>query len=341
MKILLTGAGGFIGSLMGPYLQSRGHAVTGLDTGFFEEVDLYPRRPIEIISKDTRDVTIEELVGFDAVVHLAELSNDPLGNLNRELTFEINHKGTVRLAKLSKQAGAKRFIHSSSCSIYGMGEPGEVKDEFSKPIPLTAYAECKMLVEEEVSKIADADFCPTFLRNATVYGPSPRMRFDLVLNNLSGLAWTTKEIALTSDGSPWRPLVHVEDLCLAFACVLESPVDLVHNEKINVGKTEENYQIREVAEIVSEVFPGCSLSIGQSDGDNRSYRVSFDKIAGLLPGFKPAKTLTMGAVDLREIFEEINLSENDFKHRNFTRLKQLTHLLDSGQINSELYWNKS
>ena len=340
MKILLTGAGGYIGSLMGPYLQARGHEVIGLDTGFFDEVDLYPCKPIETNRKDTREVVAEDLVGYDAIVHLAELSNDPLGDLNRELTFEINHKGTVGLAKFAKQAGVKRFIHSSSCSVYGMGEPGEVKDESSKPIPLTAYAECKVLVEQEVSELADADFCPTFLRNATVYGPSPRMRFDLVLNNLAGLAWTGGEIALTSDGSPWRPLVHVDDVCQAFACALEAQAALVQNEKINVGKTDENFQIREIAEIVSEAFPGCSLSIGKSDGDNRSYKVSFDKIARVLHEFKPAKTLATGADDLRKVFEAINLTEEDFKHRNFTRLKQLTYLLNAGKINPDLYWEK-
>ncbi len=174
---------------------------------------------------------MEDLDGYDAVVHLAEFSNDPLGRSQPGTDFAINHKGTRGLAKLAKQAGVNRFIHSSSCSVYGMGEPGEVKDESSKPIPLTAYAECKVLVEEEVSEFADENFCPTYLRNATVYGPSPRMRFDLVLNNLSGLAWTTKEIALTSDGSPWRPLVHVDDLCQAFACVLEAPAELVHNKR--------------------------------------------------------------------------------------------------------------
>jgi nucleoside-diphosphate-sugar epimerase len=194
MKILLTGSGGYIGVLMGPYLENRGHEVTGLDTGYFQEVDLYPRKEIETINKDTRKLEEEDLVGYDAVVHLAELSNDPLGDLDREITFKINHHGTVRLAKLAKEAGVKRFIHSSSCSVYGMGEPGEVKTEKSRPIPLTAYAECKVLVEKEVSEIADVNFTPVFLRNATVYGPSPRMRFDLVLNNLSG--WPGLQVKL-------------------------------------------------------------------------------------------------------------------------------------------------
>lgn len=338
MKILLTGSEGYIGSIMGPYLQSRGHQVTGLDTGYFAEKDLYPREALETIKADTRNLTAADLEGFDAVVHLAELSNDPLGQFKPEITYQINHAGTTGLAKLAKEAGVKRFIHSSSCSVYGKGVPGEVKDETTEPIPLTAYAECKVLVEKELSKMADENFSPTFLRNATVYGASPRMRFDLVLNNLSGYAWTINEIRLFSDGSPWRPLVHVKDVCQAFACVLEAPVEKVHNQKINVGKTEENYRIREVAEIVSEAFPGCELTIGSSDGDDRSYRVSFDKIAALLPEFQPTMTLANGAAELHKLFTEINLTAEDFEHRNFTRLKQLKHLYESGQINDDFFW---
>ena len=338
MKILLTGTEGFIGSIMAPYFTKRGHQVSGLDTGFFKEIDLYPRETIHTIYKDTREVTPDDLRGYDAVVQLAELSNDPIGQLKPDITFKINHEGTVQLAKMTKEAGVPRFIHSSSCSVYGKNVGGDVKDETSEPIPLTAYAECKVLVEQEVSKMADDTFSPTFLRNATVYGPSPRMRFDLVLNNLSGLAWTKKEINLTSDGSPWRPLIHVEDVCEAFACVLEAPREVVHNQIFNVGKTEENYQIREVAEIVSETFPGCKLTIGNSDGDDRSYKVNFDKIRQAIPAFECKKTLRDGAEDLRKIFEQIDLTEELFTHRNFTRLKQLNHLITSNQIDDEFYW---
>jgi nucleoside-diphosphate-sugar epimerase len=216
-------------------------------------------------------------------VHLAELSNDPLGQLSPHITYAINHQGSVALARLCKAAGVPRFVYTSSCSVYGIGGGSEYKTETSTPQPQTAYAECKVLVERDVSALADATFSPTFLRNATAYGPSPRMRFDLVLNNLAGLAWTTKRIHMTSDGTPWRPLVHVLDICEAIACTLEAPREAIHNEIFNVGKTSENYQVREIAEIVAEVFPGCDLVFGTSDGDNRSYRVSFDKIATHLP----------------------------------------------------------
>jgi nucleoside-diphosphate-sugar epimerase len=275
---------------------------------------------------------------MDAVVHLAELSNDPLGQLSPHITFAINHQGSVALAWLCKAAGVPRFVYTSSCSVYGVGGGREYKTEISTPQPQTAYAECKVLVERDISAMADATFSPTFLRNATAYGPSPRMRFDLVLNNLAGLAWTTHKLHMTSDGTPWRPLVHVLDICEAIACTLEAPCEVVHNEVFNVGKTSENYQVREIAEIVAEVFPGCDLVFGTSDGDNRSYRVSFDKIATRLPSFQCRHDVALGARELHAVFERIGMSHDTFESRAYTRLKQIQYLRATSQIDEHFFW---
>jgi nucleoside-diphosphate-sugar epimerase len=272
-------------------------------------------------------------------VHLAELSNDPLGQHNPALTFQINHAGTVELAKRCIRAGISRFIYTSSCSVYGAGDGGSYKNEESEPNPQTAYAKCKVLVERDVSALASDDFSPTFLRNATAYGPSPRMRFDIVLNNLAGFAWTTKEIKMTSDGTPWRPLVHVQDIAHAIACALEAPRPVVHNQILNVGSTSANYQVREVAEIVADTFPGCTLSFGNSDGDNRSYRVNFDKIHTLLPNFACRRDARAGARELLDLFRRIQLSRETFEFRAFTRLKQLQHLIHTEQIDDDFYWS--
>lgn len=340
MKVLITGTDGYIGMQLAPLLLARGHDVTGLDSGFYRAGWLYHgvQKFAPAISKDIRHITEEDLAGFDAVVHMAELSNDPLGQLNPGITYEINHKGSVELAKKCQNVGITRFVYTSSCSVYGAGE-NDWKTEESSPNPQTAYARCKVFVEGDVSQLASSTFSPTFLRNATAYGPSPRMRFDIVLNNLAGLAWTTKEIKLISDGTPWRPLVHVLDICEAIACTLEAPRETIHNQIFNVGKTEENYQIREVAQIVAQAFPGCELTIGKSDGDNRSYRVSFDKIATQLPGFECQRTLTMGATQLYDLFKRIDLSPEMFRWRAYTRLKQLKYLIRTGQINDQLFWN--
>jgi nucleoside-diphosphate-sugar epimerase len=278
------------------------------------------------------------LSGFDAVIHLAELSNDPLGQFKPEITYNINHQGSVGLAEKSKEAGIKRFVYSSSCSVYGIGT-GDYKTEESTPQPITAYAKCKVLVEQDVSKLADDDFSPTFLRNATAYGPSPRMRFDIVVNNLTGLAFTEKEIRLTSDGTPWRPLVHVMDICEAILSTLEAPREVIHNQIFNVGSTDENYQIRDIANIVAECFPDCTLNIGKSDGDDRSYRVAFDKIHTHLPSFQCRRTVKTGVRQLRDLFELIGLENAEFNSRYYTRLKQLKHLYKTHQINDQFYWN--
>ena len=339
MNVLLTGAEGYIGSVLGPVLIERGHKVVGLDTGFYRDGCLYGsvREPPRVIHKDIRHVVEEDLKGFDAIVHLAELSNDPLGQHNPAVTYRINHLGTVALAKLCKAVGISRFVYTSSCSVYGVASGGPVNEE-SPTNPQTAYAECKVRVERDLSALANDDFSPTFLRNATAYGASPRMRFDIVLNNLAGLAWTTKEIKMTSDGTPWRPLVHVLDICEAIACCLEAPREVVRGEILNVGDNNQNYQVKDIAEIVARAFPGCSLELGSSGGDNRSYRVSFDKIRKLLPKFRCRRDAACGAEELRDVFDRIRMSRVDFEFRAFTRLKQLQYLIETGQIDGECFW---
>lgn len=258
MKILVTGTEGYLGCLLAPVLVQRRHTVTAVDTGFYRSGWLYPGTALTplTLNKDIRQITLEDLEGMDAVVHMAELSNDPLGELTPDITYEINHRGSVRLAHLAKQAGVSRFVYMSSCSVYGIASQSEV-DEESPLNPQTAYAKCKTLVERDLKLIADGEFSPVFLRNATAYGASPRMRFDIVLNNLAGLAWTTKEIKMLSDGTPWRPVVHALDIAQAIVCALAAPREVIHNQVFNVGDSEQNYRIRELAQIIAEVFPGC------------------------------------------------------------------------------------
>jgi nucleoside-diphosphate-sugar epimerase len=270
-------------------------------------------------------------------VHMAELSNDPLGALAPNITFEINHKGSVRLAELSKQVGVRRFVYMSSCSVYGVASDDFV-DEYSPLNPQTAYGECKTLVERDLRAMADDTFSPTCLRNATAYGASPSMRFDIVLNNLAGLAWTAKKIAMTSDGTPWRPLVHGLDICQAIISVLEAPLEAVANQIFNVGDTEHNYRVREIAEIVGEVFPGCEVTFGPPSPDNRSYRVSFEKIRKHLPGFKCRWDARRGAQQLLDLFRRVDMTEEMFHYRTFTRLRQLEYMIQTGQIDERFFW---
>jgi nucleoside-diphosphate-sugar epimerase len=340
MKILLTGSGGYIGIVTAPVLMQRGHEVVGVDTGFYQSGWLYhgvPQIP-HTIQKDIRQITADDLAGFDAVVHMAELSNDPLGQLNPDITYKINHQGSIALAKAAKEAGVSRFVYMSSCSVYGIGEEGEVKSEDSTPRPQTAYAECKVLVERDLAPLAGDSFSPTFLRNATAFGPSPRQRFDVVLNNLSGLAWTTGRIAMTSDGTPWRPLVHILDIADAIACVLAAPQEAIHNQIFNVGDSRQNYRVREIAEIVAGAFPGCELSFGTNDADNRSYRVDFTKINTRLPGFQCTRDARVGAEQLRAVFEQIGMTKELFEAPPYTRLKMLQQLIGTSQINSDFFW---
>jgi nucleoside-diphosphate-sugar epimerase len=341
MKVLVTGTEGYIGALLAPILIQKGHDVIGLDTGYYRDGLLLYKNGLDkfpaCINKDIRNITVEDLEGYDAVIHLAELSNDPLGQLNANITFKINHIASVRLAKMCKSVGITRFIYTSSCSVYGIGSDG-FKTEESDTNPQTAYAKCKVLVESDVSQLADDSFSPTFLRNATAYGPSPRMRFDVVLNNLSGLAWTTGEIKMTSDGKPWRPLVHVLDICEAISCSLEAPREIVHNQIFNVGDTNENYQVKILHRSYLPYFLG-KLTFGPNSGDNRSYRVSFEKINAKLPGFRCCKNVAVGAKELRELFERVDMTSENFDFRAFTRLKQLEYLIRTRQIDDYLFWS--
>ncbi|AFZ00855.1 NAD-dependent epimerase/dehydratase family protein [Calothrix sp. PCC 6303] len=341
MKILVTGTEGYLGSLLPPLLLERGHEVIGVDTGYYKVGWLYNGTDFtaKTLNKDIRNISAEDLEGVDAIVHMAELSNDPAGQLSPTITYDINHKGSVRLAELAKKAGVRRFVYMSSCSVYGVATDGDVTEE-SAVNPQTAYAECKTLVERDVKPLADDDFSPTFMRNATAFGASPRMRFDIVLNNLAGLAWTTKEIKMISDGTPWRPLVHALDICKAIACTLEAPRDIIHNQVFNVGDTSNNYRVKEIAEIVGGVFPGCQVSFGEQGSDNRSYRVSFEKINTLLPGFKCDWNAQRGAEQLYKVFSQIDMTTETFQSRGFTRLKQLEYLIRTQQIDTDFFWVK-
>jgi nucleoside-diphosphate-sugar epimerase len=343
MRILLTGVDGYIGVRLTPILLAEGHAVTGIDTGYYRDGWLYTSRneqprTVATINKDIRRIEPRDLEGLDAVVHLAELSNDPLGENNPQLTYQINHEGSVSLAKMARAAGVSRFVYASSCSVYGKGA-SDIVSEASPTNPQTAYAHCKVRVENDLGAMAGADFAPVFLRNATAYGASPRMRFDIVLNDLCALAWTTKRIAMTSDGSPWRPIVHVEDICRAIVCALAAPAEKIRGQIFNVGADTENYRVREIAQVIGETMPGCEVTTGSSAGDNRSYRVSFAKITAGLPGFATKWTARKGAEELRALFERIELDTATHAYRAFTRIKQLRYLTRTGQIDSEFYWS--
>jgi nucleoside-diphosphate-sugar epimerase len=324
-----------------PLLIERGHEIIGVDTGFYKVGWLYNGTNVtaKTLNKDIRNITHEDLEGVEAIVHMAELSNDPTGQLSPTITYDINHKGSVRLATIAKEAGVRRFVYMSSCSVYGVATEGDVTEE-SPVNPQTAYAECKTLVERDVKPLADDNFSPTFMRNATAFGASPRMRFDIVLNNLAGLAWTTKEIKMTSDGTPWRPLVHALDIGKSIACALEAPRDIVHNQVFNVGDTSNNYRVKEVAEIIADVFTGCQLSFGDQGADNRSYRVSFEKINTTLPGFKCDWDAKRGAEQLYNLFQQIDMTKETFESRGFTRLKQLEYLIRTQQIDQDFFWSK-
>jgi nucleoside-diphosphate-sugar epimerase len=339
MKVLVTGTEGYLGSLLAPLLLHKGYDVLAVDTGYYKAGWLYNGTDLtaQTLNKDIRHLTADDFRGVDAVVHMAELSNDPTGQLSPTITYDINHKGSVHIANLAKAAGVRRFIYMSSCSVYGVATAGDVTED-SPVNPQTAYAICKTLVEKDVRELADDDFSPTFMRNATAFGASPRMRFDIVLNNLAGLAWTIQQIKMISDGTPWRPLVHALDICKSIVCALEAPRDVVHNQIFNVGDTAHNYQVKEIAEIVASVFKGCELSFGEQGSDNRSYRVSFEKINSLLPGFKCDWDAQRGAQQLFDIFTQIDMTEDIFQFRGFTRLKQLEYLLRTQQIDQNFFW---
>jgi nucleoside-diphosphate-sugar epimerase len=343
VKIFVTGVDGYVGALLAPILVDRGHDVVGADTGLYRRGWWYSSRGDRVtpptLSRDVRRIQASDLAGSDCVVHLAELSNDPLGDLTPEVTSAINHAGSVRLARLAKQAGVRRFIYSSSCSVYGAGA-SDWLTETAETHPQTIYARCKVIVEREVAMLADESFSPVFLRNATAFGASPRMRFDLVLNNFAALARVTGRIEMTSDGTPWRPLVHVLDICHAMAAAIEAPREAVHGEVFNVGRDDENFQVREIAAIVGDAFPGCVITAGTGGSDARSYRVSFDKIRTQLPGFACQWTARRGVAQLREVFDRVAFTGDQFASSPFTRLEELKYLIATGQVDRELFWTR-
>lgn len=341
-RVLLTGHLGYIGSVMGPRLMAEGYQVTGLDTGYYgEECTFVPdQAPVPTVYKDLRDLSSRDLQGFDTVVHLAALSNDPLGNLRKELTYDINQHASVRLAHLAKEAGVRRYLFSSSCSMHGTGSAEKV-DETSPVHPITPYGDSKIRAEQEISELADDDFSPVFLRNGTVYGVSPRLRVDIVLNNLVGWACTTGKVLLYTDGSPWRPVIHVEDVCSAFIAAIEAPIEVVHNQVFHVGSNEENYQIRDLAEIVCSVVPGCGLEYATDhEGDQRTYIADFSKIEAQLPAFQPRWTAESGARELYQAYLDANLTLEEFTGSRYIRLKRIDDLLKSGRLDASLRWRE-
>lgn len=341
MRILVTGSDGYIGTCLTQVLIKAGHDVVALDTGFYRSGWLYNVEGVlpSVVTKDTRHVTAADIQNFDAVVHLAELSNDPLGQTNEKITYDINHYATLRLAELCKAAKIPRFIYFSSCSVYGASD--EVSDENSITRPLTAYAKSKVMNEEALRQLADDTFSPVFLRNATAFGPSPRLRFDLAVNNLAGSAWVTGEVRLESDGQAWRPFVHILDISQAVVRVLDAPRDIIHNEILNVGDTSANYLIIDVAKIVAKEFAGSTVTIGSTQHDSRNYRVSFDKINTRLPGFACRYSVADGVAQLHRMFRRTNLSKEVFESKDYTRLKQINYLLKNNQVDSELFWQRA
>lgn len=339
MRVLVTGHLGYIGTILVPMLLNKGHEVVGLDSDLYQQSTFGEGiQTIPEIIKDIRDVERSDLEGFDAVLHLAGLSNDPLGNLNPDLTYDINHLASVRLAKLSKEAGIPRYIFSSSCSNYGAGGSDWLTEE-SAFNPVTPYGRSKVLVEQDVSQLADDDFSPTFLRNATAYGVSPRLRFDLVLNNLVAWALTTGKVYIKSDGTPWRPIVHIEDISRAFIAVLEAPREKIHNEAFNVGRNEDNFQIREIANIVKEVVPNCEIEYAPDGGpDTRCYRVDCSKILRVLPEFQPQWNTRKGAEELYAAYQKVGLTLEEFEGPKYKRIAHIQKLLNEGRLNESLRW---
>jgi nucleoside-diphosphate-sugar epimerase len=340
-SILVTGHSGYIGSVLVPVLLDAGYNVVGYDTGYFRECRIIPDTcEVPSINKDIRDLTTSDLHGFHAVVHLAALSNDPIGNLRQNWTEEINHRSSVRLAELAKAAGVERFLFSSSCIMYGMSS-AEVVNEESPLDPQTEYARSKVKSERAISQLADHRFSPVFLRNGTIYGLSPHMRFDTVFNDLMGLATTTGKVIVYSDGKPWRPVIHVKDVARAFLAVLKAPASKVRNQAFNVGSNDLNYRVLQLAEIAQKTVRGCELQVkAQASADQRTYRADFTKFKSAFPNFEFEWTPEKGAQELYAAFRSIQLDQATFVDKRFTRLKWLTFLLETGRLDDSLRWTQ-
>jgi len=342
--ILVTGNNGYIGTRMTEFLQEHSYKVVGLDCNYYRECNLYSMnvRPFKQIVKDIRDISEKDLEGVTTIIHLAALSNDPLGEINPSLTHDINYIASVKLAKLAKKLGIKRFIFSSSCSLYGIAHDDKPLTEEGKLNPITAYAKAKVETEKEISKLADDNFHPVFMRNATVYGLSPNLRLDLVVNNLVAWAYLTGKVAIMSDGTPWRPIVHVEDLCRAFLAVLEAPIEKIHNQAFNVGINEENYQIKDIAKEVEKIVPNSYVEILNKTGpDERTYRVDFSKIKKTLPQFKPTWNLRKGIEELYQAYKKFGLTQKDFQSPRYFRVRWIRHLIESRKLDHSLKWTEN